>query len=171
MNKTMTPRLVGLLLIAAFWANVARADPGGTPARPFGLGGIVGHPSGASAKFFFDGLHAVDLAVGLGFVGGRAFHVHSDYLFHALLHRARKFYVLVFFGGGVTFNLWSDDKGKFLGGKKTGRAGLGIRAPIGVAFHILKVPLDPFGEIAPGLGLLPGPSFAIDASAGVRYYF
>lgn len=163
--------LLAALALSAPCGSAARGSLIGPPAHPFGLGGIVGSPTGVSLKYFFGGPHAFDAAAGLGWLGGASFHVHADYLLHFVFIPTTHFDLPIYAGVGVKASVWFKDKGKYLGSKKSGAAGLGVRVPVGVAFHLKKVPLDPFVEAVPGVGLLPGPGFSIDTAAGVRYYF
>lgn len=163
--------LLALALCAPPRAASGRGSRIGSAAHPFGLGGIVGSPTGLSLKYFFGGPHAVDAAAGLGWLGGASFHVHVDYLFHFVVIPTTHFDLPIYAGVGAKASVWFKDKGKYFGSKKSGAAGIGIRVPVGVAFHLKKVPLDPFVEAVPGIGLLPGPGFSIDTAAGVRYYF
>jgi hypothetical protein len=163
--------LTALAVAAGPRSAEARRSAIGTSAHPFGLGGILGSPSGVSLKCFVAGPHAFDAAAGLGWLGGPSLHVHADYLFHFVFIPTKHFDLPLYFGIGAKASVWEKDKGKFWGSKKTGTTGIGIRVPFGVAFHLKKVRLDPFAELVPGLGLLPGPGFSIDTAAGVRYYF
>src|SRR4051812_6380784 len=59
--------------------------------RRFGLGGMIGAPTGLSMKLYFNPRHALDFGVGVGFLNGNAASVHVDYLFHFMLNRNRRF--------------------------------------------------------------------------------
>lgn len=147
--------------------ELERAERGGSASRgPFGLGIILGEPSGLSAKVFVAGPHAVQVHLGFG-VGRRGFLVLiADYLFHVK--------DLVPPIGDVGF-LWP-----YAG--LGGRLGVlerrndedvifGLRIPLGASFGFNAVPIEVFAEFAPGIGLLPETRAIFDGGIGGRYYF
>lgn len=133
---------------------------------PFGLGLIIGEPSGLSAKVFVSGPHGVQAHLGFG-VGRRGFLVVIvDYLFHVTN--------LVPPIGDVGF-LWP-----YAG--IGGRLGVlerrndedvifGVRIPLGASFGFNAVPIEVFAEFAVGIGLLPETRAIFDGGIGGRYYF
>lgn len=168
----------GILILAAALTiglpcRSTAASEVGSP-RQFGLGGILGAPTGVSGKLFFAPEHALDFAVGVGWLSGPNFHVHADYLFHLELTRTRHFDLPLYVGVGGRFTFWFDEGNHGYWGKKADtdhRVGAAVRVPVGIAFHLNDVPLDPFLELVPGLGIFPGIGFTFDAAIGVRYYF
>lgn len=138
---------------------------------PFGLGILLGSPTGISGKYFFAPQHAMDFCLGWGWAGSSALQIHADYLVHFSVARPRHFELKLFFGGGLAFFVWGDGRGRYWDDDRDGRAGLGIRVPIGIAFHIRKVPIDPFIEVVPGIGLFPGVGALVQGGIGIRYYF
>src|SRR5262245_1633418 len=84
--------LVGFsLLIAltlAVFCRVSRAeDQVVEPAqRNFGIGLIVGHPTGLSGKGYLTPDTAIDGAIGFGDTT-RQIHMHADYLWHFVVQR------------------------------------------------------------------------------------
>lgn len=167
--------LVPVLFVALIVAETpAFATQVGT-SRKFGLGGILGAPTGVTGKVFFDRQHALDFAFGIGWLSGSNLHIHVDYLFHFQVAKTRHFDLPMYVGVGGRFNFWFSEGYHGYWGPKDhdhySQVGLGVRVPVGVAFHLNKVPLDPFFEIAPAVGFLPVPGFTIDAAIGVRYYF
>ncbi|MEE9501339.1 MAG: hypothetical protein V3V48_04650, partial [Candidatus Aminicenantaceae bacterium] len=50
--------------------------------RGFGLGIILGEPTGVSFKNWVGRREAFDVAVAWSFEGEGAIHIHADYLFH-----------------------------------------------------------------------------------------
>src|SRR6266571_70227 len=75
-------RLAPLALAAALLAAPGRADAEG---RSFGLGVILGNPTGISAKAYLARAHAIDAAVGAAFLHGSGLHIHADYLWHPVI--------------------------------------------------------------------------------------
>jgi hypothetical protein len=163
-------------------AVIAAGAPGRAEAsevahsRKFGLGGMLGQPTGVTIKYHFTPKHALTAALGVGWWGGLNFHTHVDYGYHFDLTKTADFDLRMYVGGGVKFFVyyyhyyhpyWDHDWRV----NDYGRVGLGIRAPIGIAFNINKVPLEVFLELAPGFQFLPWLDFFLDGAVGVRYYF
>jgi hypothetical protein len=159
------------ILVLVGWLTVARTvfAAGG----PFGLGLMVGEPTGLSAKAFLADSHAVDAALSWSFVDD-ALYVHADYLLHfpGLFGRGmpgaprHQWLPYVGIGGKV---LLRDDRQHPKGEENRNR--LGARVPFGLAWHPPRVPIDVFLEVVPSLVLLPETDFDLDAGLGVRYYF
>lgn len=189
-NKLRTPLLFAALLGAAsaLSAPVAGASEVGY-VRKFGLGGMIGAPTGLSMKLYFNERHALDFGVGIGFLNGNAGSVHVDYLFHFMLSRNTRFDLPLYVGiGGQVKAFWDDGYHSYYGGYGSdGRIGIAVRGPVGIAFNLNRVPIDIFIEVVPGIGFVPGydsrkgdahfgetvigPGFYLESAAGCRYYF
>lgn len=50
------------------------------------------------------------------------------------------------------------------------RVGIGIRVPFGLQYFINNN-IEVFGEVVPGISLIPSTEFDVDAGIGARYYF
>lgn len=174
MTRARLPLVAALLIAAAAAApSTASASEVGT-SRKFGLGVTLGAPSGLSMKIFLAKMHALDIAIGAGWYGGASLDTHLDYHFYATqLTRTSAFELPLYVGIGGRFNFWfKDEDHHYWGGAKhSGRVGVGVRVPVGIAFHLNKVPVDVFLEIVPGVGLFPGVGFHLDGAIGARYYF
>lgn len=48
---------------------------------------------------------------------------------------------------------------------------LGVRIPLGIAWHPRKVPIDVFLELVPGLVVIPATALDFDFALGARFYF
>lgn len=143
------------------------APSGGSGSRrggPFGLGLILGEPTGITAKFFFAHFNALQLEFGYGYDAdsrNRAV-LCVDYLFHFVdaipaVQRAGRFVPYV----GVGARL----------GIRSGDALLGVRVPLGLAFLIAPAPVEVFVEFALGVGLVPETVALFDGGLGGRFYF
>lgn len=140
-------------IVALFSVGVFAQDSG------FGLGAVFGEPTGLSAKLWTSEKTAVDGALAWSFAGSGYLHLHADFLVHNFnLINVSEGKLPFYFGIGAFVNLASD-------------LGLGIRIPVGLAYHFDSAPLDIFAEVAPGLSLLPGTDFYFGGGIGVRYYF
>jgi hypothetical protein len=129
----------------------------------FGIGIVLGDPSALTAKLFLSSSSAVQMHLGYALTRHDRLVVIVDYLFHVLgvippIERAGKLVPYVGVGGR-------------LGVAESDDALLGIRIPLGLAFHFNGVPLEIFLEVAPGLGILPRTRALVDAGLGVRFYF
>ena len=153
-RKTLLCGLTFVLLILVFFPQSARSQEKG-----WGLGIILGEPTGVSFKKWLNKDHAVDAAAAWSFGNEDAFHLHADYLFHNrnLINidgNRIPFYYGV--GGRLKFQ----DQSRF-----------GIRFPVGITFFIREAPIDLFFELVPILDLAPSTDFDLNAAIGARYYF
>ena len=169
---------VGLVLtLLALLASPAVADDeigstdGGIRAADkgtFGIGIILGEPTGISAKLYLQDDQALQAGVGFAFVGD-GLHAHVDYVFHPWILQSKESFVLpVYIGPGV--RLFNHEKGR-----DNHVFRLGIRAVAGLLFDFKNVPLDAFVEVAGVIefGFSDGDGFGLNlnAAAGARYYF
>jgi hypothetical protein len=127
--------------------------------RGFGLGVIVGEPTGISGKLWLGERTAADGAVAWSVGRKDAVQVHGDFLVHAfdLIHVERG--RLPFYYG--------------IGGrlKASGESHLGVRIPVGVNYHPSATPIDVFLEIVPIMDLTPRTAWDVNAAIGARYFF
>ena len=164
----MRRAVVLALVIAAFPQLVAADDERGVDKGTFGIGIIVGEPTGICAKLYLRDDQAIQAAVGGALIGG-GFQVHADYVFHPYILQTRESFVLAtYIGPGVRFIQYSN-------GREASSVALGLRATGGLLFDFKTVPLDAFLEVS---GVFEyrfedgkGAGIALNAGAGVRYYF
>lgn len=163
---------VAAALLTAWGTRSARAaDPG-----PFGLGLIIGSPTGLSLKYYLgESGHAIDAAVGQAVASDRGIHVHADYLWHPGILASEDAFDLVWYVG-IGVRLLDHDRGN----RGEDDFHIGPRAPIGILFDFNEVPLDVFLELALILDFRSGEDgrddhdefgFDLNAGIGVRYYF
>lgn len=128
--------------------------------KGFGLGIIIGEPTGLSAKYWTTATNAFDFGLGYSFSPKNSrLHLHADYLFHSTLaNTPEKFYL--YYGPGVRIKTREDDDSV-----------LGIRGAVGIIWVPKNTPLDFFFEVVPVFTLIPATSFDINAGLGARYYF
>jgi hypothetical protein len=163
--------LAALALVVALGAplgaaaeTVERSDEKGV----FGVGLIVGEPTGLSAKFYLANDTAIDFAIGGAYIG-RGYQMHGDFLWHPFVLETTESFVLPFYFGVGGRVLKRD-----AGGGDDDHTRIGLRVPFGILFDFTRVPLDTFVELAPvGDYRTRGDQFGIDlnAGAGLRYYF
>jgi len=128
--------------------------------RGFGIGVIVGEPTGISMKGWLSSKSALDFGLAWSFANETSFHVHGDYLLHSFDVFKTKERIPLYYG---------------IGGRiKTGRnedARLGLRMVVGIGYLFRDAPIDLFLEVAPILDLAPSTDFRINAGFGGRFFF
>jgi hypothetical protein len=148
-----------LALLFIFTAHQSQAQQ-----RPFGVGIILGEPTGISAKLWTSHDNAFDFALGWTAFNhknsGSSIHIHADYLWHAFNALTTSQTLPVYYGIGGRFNGGSGNETSFA-----------VRGVFGLAWMPRSVPIDVFLEVAPSLELTPSVGFGIDAAIGARYYF
>jgi hypothetical protein len=171
----------GLLVICT--GGVTHATEVGY-SRKYGVGAVVGDPTGLSGKIWVGQTNAIDLGLGFygyGYRGGcfrdrdnraicdRRFgqgstSFHADYLWESkLLDRSAQLDWHLGVGGRVFFlgdpcayDCWN----------------MGVRAPIGLDLTFRQPSfLEVFLELAPVLYVAPGTFLAMEGGLGVRGYF
>ena len=145
-NMKMIKPIVLLILAAMLLCGTAAAQDGG-----FGLGVILGEPTGICGKLWLGGKTAIDGAAAWSFNKGGNLHLHSDYLLHSLYSELGFYY-----GLGVRVKLADDRR-------------VGVRFPLGISY-MGNTPLDIFLEAAPLLDLAPSTAFRVNAAIGFRFF-
>jgi hypothetical protein len=131
-------------------AAVAQAE-----VTKFGLGIVVGSPTGISGKYWIDSRHAIDGVFSLP--GKNEVYLHGDYLWHdfrAFPAPERGRLPLYYGVGGVA----SSDR-------------VGVRGIGGIEYIFDDYPFDLFLELAPVMGLAPDFDLSFAGGLGGRYYF
>jgi hypothetical protein len=173
--------VVGLMATSALAARNTSATGTETLREPntaneFGLGLIVGEPTGPTGKLWLSHESAVDF--GLAFSFNNYTLIYSDYLYHfpgAFGNGsafAARLVPYVGIGGELAFagnRDNGDDRPYFGRGRDT--FGLGVRVPLGMEWFAPRPRLGVFAEIVPGISLIPNTSSFVDAGLGARFYF
>jgi hypothetical protein len=127
----------------------------------FGLGIILGEPTGISGKYWLEEKKAIDFALGYGLLGDKSrFSLHVDYLYHTDNDFIENLGMPVYYGFGVRLRTHSSERGS-----------LGVRGVMGVLQNLDKYPVEIFLEVVPVFQLLPETKLKLDAAIGGRYYF
>ena len=143
-----------LALALVLFSGVARSQEKG-----FGLGIILGEPTGISAKKWLDDKSALDGAVAWSLVTPSSFHLHADYLYHNFnIFNVKKGKLPLYFGIGFRIRIGDEDR-------------VGIRIPVGICYIFEQSPLDIFFELGPVLDLTPATRLRLTSSVGIRYFF
>jgi len=129
--------------------------------KKFGVGVIVGEPTGITIKYMLDDKSAIDAGIGWETSGDNEFHIYGDYLYHMNdLIKVPQGKLPLYFGGGVRFINREKKDNKF-----------GIRIPVGLEYLFGNVPLAAFFELVPILNLTPDTDFDFEAGIGIRFFF
>lgn len=143
--------VMGLLMISV--KPIIAQDHG------FGLGIILGEPTGLSAKLWTSQSNAFDFAAAWSFKGDGHLLLQADYVWHA-------------------FNLIPVSSGKLplyygIGGRVilVDDPFVGVRIPVGLNYLFATAPIDIFLEIVPILDLAPSTDFDLGGGLGVRFWF
>jgi hypothetical protein len=144
-----------LLFIFLLVSGISSAQTSG-----FGLGIILGQPTGLSAKYWLSSSNALDFGLGYSFEKNSRFHLHADYLFHAnhLFNTTEN--ISLHYGPGGRLKTFSN-----------GDLRLGFRFDVGLTWVPKNSPVDVFVEIVPLLDIIPETVFSFNGGIGVRYYF
>lgn len=145
-------KLIYLLYLAILSTQVFAQDSG------FGLGILVGEPTGFSAKLWTTENTALDAALAWSFAGDGFIRLHSDLLWHKHYFDVARGELPFYFGFGARLVFASDLE-------------LGIRIPVGLSYQFESGPFELFFELVPVFNLLPEAQLDLDAGLGVRYYF
>ena len=145
--------IIALCLLFAIQVSVAQE-------RGFGLGVIIGEPTGISAKLWTSPVNAFDFAIGWSTRKGSQTDFHMDYLWHSFeaIHSSERFPLYYGFGGRIITGAGND-------------ASVAIRGVFGITWMPHNTPIDIFLEVAPTLQLTSSTGLSIDAGIGARFYF
>jgi hypothetical protein len=133
-------------------------------AGPFGIGLVLGRPTGVSAAYEMSDNTALAFGVGLNLFDGRHGYLQGDFLFYLPdLVSGGSITLYPYVGPGIFI---SD-----VGGRGSDRFGLGARVPFGLALDFAKAPIQLFLEVSANLLLVPDVNGDIAGAFGFRYYF
>jgi hypothetical protein len=152
MNKTYILSVIVSLFIIS---NITFAQQKG-----FGLGVVLGEPTGISAKYWLTPGTALDFGLGYSFTSSKSlFDFYVDYVFHNsdMINSTENF--VVYYGPGARLKI----------NESTSR--LGVRGVIGILWLPRGTNFDVFVEIAPILDIIPATKFDFSGGIGGRYFF
>lgn len=129
--------------------------------KGFGLGVMIGEPTGFSGKYWLSQNNALDFGLAYSFIKPRAaFSLHTDYLFHSKSIFLDPIHFSTYYGFGVRIHFSNNEKSI-----------LGARGVAGLLWMNRAAPFDIFLEFAPVFNLFPETSLHLDCALGARYYF
>ena len=142
-----------VIMLVLFLQPVAAEETG------FGLGLILGSPTGLSWKLWMRNNKAIDGAVAWSIGEDSKLYLQSDYLWHRFdAFDVEQDKVALYYGVGGRIRFEDD-------------INLGIRIPIGIDYIFINSPFDIFIEIAPILNLTPSTSINLNGGIGARFFF
>lgn len=131
-------------------------------AGKFGVGILLGEPTGLSAKYWLNDTVAIDGAAGWSYYDNSQFYLHSDLLFHNFdLIPVSKGKMGVYLGGGAFVRFRDEHHDNEAG----------VRVPVGLDYLFENAPVDIFVEFAPGMDLTPSTRADFSGGIGIRYWF
>lgn len=147
--------LAKIFLVLLVYSGAAFAQSNG-----FGLGIILGQPTGISAKYWTSGSTAFDFGLGYSFEKNSRMQLHADYLFHTkdLFNTSEN--ISLYYGPGARLRLVENADSR-----------LGVRFDVGIVWVPRNSSIDVFVEVAPLLDIIPETDFSINGGIGVRYFF
>lgn len=151
--------IVLIVLILGTFSGRSSAISAEPLQRTFGLGVILGEPTGLSAKVWVSPQRAFDAGAAWSFRNKGFLHLHADYLWHfpGRINTPEEIDLYLGIGARVGFSA------------KDGI--VGIRFPAGVGWRPQNVPIDLFIEIAPIFDLVPATGLSLNGGIGARFYF
>ena len=129
--------------------------------KGFGLGVVLGEPTGISAKYWLSSGTALDFGLGYSFTSSKSlFDFYADYVFHSsdMINSTENF--VVYYGPGARLKIKEDSDSR-----------LGVRGVIGILWLPRGTNFDLFVEVAPILDIIPATKFDFSGGIGGRYFF
>lgn len=151
-----------IFLITLILALTTLAQIGTAKGGKFGLGVIIGEPTGPCFKYWTGPKTAIDGAAAWSLANNAGLHLHADYLWH-------KFDLIPVEKGSLPFYFGLGGRIRFAEGGGDDR--IGIRIPVGLDYIFATTPLDIFLEIVPILDLAPDTDLDFNGAVGVRFFF
>lgn len=152
---TLKKKILSLILFAGLTSAVT----------PTGIGVIFGEPTGISARL------NIPVVLGMAWSLDDHFRVHGDYLIvDDPIGKGVNWYL----GGGLKVHFFGDgEPGSSEAENDNDRTGvgMGIRIPLGMTYFFSNDRLELFGEIVPGMDLIPGTDIDLEGGIGIRYHF
>lgn len=161
MQNTPSKKILSIAILSLFFMTfqpLTAADR--PPGRgSWGVGLILGEPTGLSLHKWKGSLNAFDAAIAWSFRGDGWLHLHADYLVNRLSNlEGNNGTLRLYFGLGGVARLTDDTS-------------VGIRFPVGVGYYKRDLPLDFFFEVVPVFGIVPETDFWLNGAVGFRVYF
>ena len=149
-------KLALILLVLSLAMNASAMER-----NRFGIGVILGEPTGITGKYMINDKNAIDVGVGWEISGDNELHIYGDYLFHLYdVIEVPKGKLPIYFGGGARWIYREDNDNR-----------LGVRIPVGLEYLFEDISLGAFVEIVPIVNLTPDTEGDLEGGIGIRYFF
>ncbi|HCP41822.1 MAG TPA: hypothetical protein DIT65_08495 [Cryomorphaceae bacterium] len=126
----------------------------------YGIGFVIGKPSGFSIKKFNNSREALQYTVGYNTDQNSEINLGVDFLLHNYDYiRAERGSIPLYYGLGVHVRSYEN------------KSQIYARVPLGISYELNDLPLDIFFEFCPGLAVVPTPSLVINYGVGGRFFF
>lgn len=152
--KSSRTGLLALILVMVWGFQLQNASAQGSTGD-FGIGLMLGEPSGVSVKSWLGSTTAFDVGAAWSLGEREALHMHADFLGHSWFKKNEQLAFYYGIGGRIIFD---ED------------AHAGIRAPLGLTYVFESIPFDLFIEAVPILDVTPEVELAGNGAVGIRYY-
>lgn len=153
-SKFLSGAFAALIMLAISTDSHARKDG-------FGLGVIIGEPTGLTFKVWTGPKTAIDGALAWSLDATEDMHLHVDYLIH-------DFSVAKVDQGQFPFYYGIGGRIRFHDGNQDDQ--FGARFPLGMAYLFANSPLELFFEVVPILDLAPNTELDFNGGVGIRIY-
>jgi hypothetical protein len=136
--------------------------------KEFGLGIILGSPTGFSGNFLLSNTTSIDAALAYDLGDDSNFHIHADYLFRFPKSLPFDGETLGWYWGiGAKFRTHNEDNND----QDDEDFRFGPRGSAGLNYEFKKAPVEIFGEIALIMYLIESTDLDADIALGARYYW
>lgn len=161
-----------LIVIISFIILTQESKSFAPQGKNFGIGVIIGEPTGLTAKIWTQKDMALAFSLGNSYFG--SVRIGMDYLWHFNAFNSN--IVNLYAGPGAAIGIgessgwWYKDKDQKWY-KSSDEIGLGIRGILGINVVPRNSPIEIFGELGLMVGFLPGTYTNFEGAIGIRFYF
>ncbi len=159
-NRVLTALLVTTAVVgtAPAAAQMTQSAPV-TPPGQFGLGFVLGEPSGVNAKLWRGRDFALVGGLAWSFAHDGATTLYGDFIWHRFgLFDLESGNLPLYVGVGARMQFENDSR-------------FGIRTVFGLDYIFARSPFDAFFELVPTFDVAPDADVTLTAAVGFRYYF
>jgi hypothetical protein len=127
--------------------------------KKFGLGIILGEPTGLNAKLKTSFYNSFNFAAAWSFKEDEHLLLQTDYVWYNFdLIKVESGKLPLYFGVGGRIIFFREPL-------------VGVRVPVGLNYQFENAPIDIFAELVPVLDVLPSTKFNFAGGLGVRFWF
>lgn len=158
LSSTLLSAGLFAMLVAALAPSPVRAQ-GFSAENGFGVGFVLGTPSGLTASLPLGGDRAINAVLGYDLTGDANLFLQGDYVWiRPEIIPVESGRISLYYGPGAYARLARN-------------TAIGVRAAVGVDYRFAGPPLQIFLEFGPGINVIPDTEVSAGAGLGLRYYF